>query len=101
MYGAAAATVFSFFTMTAISYTASIRLFPVPYEWVRIGKSIVLTFGLYFLGRFIPVENAALAIFFKSVLVLLFPILLYFFNIFFEKEKLVLQKIIMTKPSIF
>lgn len=101
MYGAAAATVFSFFIMTAISYRASIRLFPVPYEWGRIGKSVVLAFGLYFVGRFVSAENTALAIIFKSALVLLFPTLLYFFNILVKKEKLVLQNLLMTKPRIY
>ncbi len=82
MYGAAAATVFSFFIMTVISCSASVRLFPVSYEWLKIGKIIAVAFILLGVSKISAPESTILAILMKMAFLILFPMLLNWLRVF-------------------
>ncbi|MBU1701158.1 MAG: lipopolysaccharide biosynthesis protein [Candidatus Eisenbacteria bacterium] len=76
MIGAAVATLISYTVMAGLVLQASQRHYPIPYEWWRVGKLILLTLGLYIAGRWLsPAPGYVLSQFVvKAALLLIFPI---------------------------
>jgi len=88
MMGAAWAAVLAYFAMTASLYVISQRLYPIAYEWLRLGKIAVAVGGLFALGRFLTVPFYG-----RTGLLVAFPVVLYALRFFHETELARLKKV--------
>jgi O-antigen/teichoic acid export membrane protein len=99
MEGAAWATVFSYAVMALCGYLLSRKLYPIPFEWTRIGAVLAAALASFGLTRLVPMPplNAAMpvsdrfvvlfpGIALKAFLLLSFPALLWVF-VFTASEK--------------
>lgn len=96
MYGAAWATFLSYFIMAVLLYRMVQRVYPVQYEWTRLGKiavSCIAAYGLYFLVR---VDEFALV--WKAGLIVMFCLAMYLMK-FLNKEELAFFKNLFSRPS--
>jgi len=84
IYGAAIATVISWAIMVVAFYKYSQHFYKIKYEIGKITSIIAIGISLYFISLLFNDVNIILAIFLKFVLILIFPLILYFFN-FYEK----------------
>lgn len=94
VYGAAWATFLSYFVMAAMQYVMVQRIYPVQYEWNRLGKITIAVGVASVLYLTVPIEE--LAWLWKFGLFLLFCGAMYFMK-FFEKEELALAKTMFTR----
>jgi O-antigen/teichoic acid export membrane protein len=86
MVGAAWATAVSFFIMSALSFTASQRAYPIPYVFTRVMSVIGLAIFTYLLSTFVALPTLAWQLSIKIALLAAFPIALYLFGFFSEGE---------------
>lgn len=86
----AAASMVQFIICAAFSQ----RFFPMPYEWRRLGKLVVMAMGVFYLGRLLSLENATVVFLSQLSLLLLFPALLLGFGFFSSKEIEGLKKLL-------
>ena len=83
MFGAAWTTLFSYFLMAALLYWMIYPHYPIPYEWKRIGLIVVVAgvlSGLYFIFP-------GITLWVRIVLLLAFPVMLYFVGFYNDGEK--------------
>jgi len=71
-------------------YKYSQRFYKINYEIGKITAIIAIGISLYFISLLFNNINIILAIFLKLVLILLFPLILYFFNFY---EKIEIQRV--------
>ena len=92
MMGAAWATLFGFATQTLIQVSASLRYYPVPYQWGRFATLFGLFVALYLTSTLV---NASLpvAIATKAAIVGSFPFLLWLLGFFEEAELQQVQRL--------
>ena len=109
MIGAAYTTFVSYAIMFLIYLIINLKLYYIDYNWKKFNIIFVLPLLLFLIGWFIPYENIfiilnlynyyyikiTLIIIFKIIIILLYPIILWFFNIFTYEEKKHLKKLIM------
>jgi len=86
MIGAAFATLLSFLIMCALNYHISTRLYPIAYEWKRIGQLLAIGGLLYGLGVSVNPEHLWGRIGTKLLLIISYPGWLFVFK-FFEKQE--------------
>jgi O-antigen/teichoic acid export membrane protein len=86
MVGAAWATALSFFIMSALSFTASQRAYPIPYVFTRVMSMIGLAIFTYLLSTFVALPTLAWQLSIKIGLLAAFPIALYRFGFFSKGE---------------
>ena len=67
MMGAAYATVVSYGFMFVVSYVVAHRLYPIKYEYGRLGRIVVVALGLFAVGRLAAVDNLALNILLQTL----------------------------------
>ena len=77
LYGSAVAVNLSSLFMTYLTYIISQRKYHIPYELNKVIMILIVAIVIYLATTFIPVDNASLSIILKSIVVLLFPVLLY------------------------
>ncbi|MBN2417440.1 polysaccharide biosynthesis protein [bacterium] len=82
--GAAWSAFLAYAAMAASLYLYSRRLYPVPYEWVRIGKLVAILGLLFYAGTVVFADSRVLV---RAALLLLFPVLLYLSRFFTADEK--------------
>ncbi|MBU0701851.1 oligosaccharide flippase family protein [bacterium] len=87
MMGAGIIKILSYFSMAATAWFISQRFYPISYEFKRILKMLLVAILLYLISFFLPAMPLWLSLIVKSLLTITFPILLYFFNFYDEKEK--------------
>ncbi len=87
LMGAGILKIFSYFSMAATAWFVSQMFYPIPYEFKRILKMVLVAILIYTSSFFLPVMSTWLSLAVKSLLSMTFPILLYFFNFYDEKEK--------------
>ena len=90
-FGAALATLFAQFFFFLVVYQIAQKYYPIPYEISKIFKMILVGLILYLLSTFTDQFNLINRLIIKSVLISLFPILLYFWN-FYEEIELIRLK---------
>lgn len=94
MMGAALATVISYILLPVGSFLISRRYYTIRYEWVRVVK-ICSAAGLVYAGSvFITSDSAIVAGVIKLIILLFYPVLLYFFK-FYQPEEIKKGKEIM------
>jgi len=84
--GAGWAMVASSAIQLAVFAAFSQHFFPIPYEWPRLGRLVVVGIGVFLLGQFLPFENVLTVFLSKLLLLLLFPALLLGVRFFSQKE---------------
>ncbi len=90
MMGAAIATVIAFFILTIITYLLANHWYPIPYEIDKLIKMLVVAILLFFTGFLTTNLSVIIRISIKTIMISLFPVILYFINFYEEIE---LQKI--------
>lgn len=85
--GAGAIKIFAYFSMAAITFFVSQKFYPIPYEFNRILKMIFAAILIYLISLLLPSTVLWVSLTLKSLLTLIFPVLLYFFNFYDQKEK--------------
>jgi O-antigen/teichoic acid export membrane protein len=92
-FGAAFA-LFSTRLILAIAVYAVARSYrKVSYEWGRIFKIVTTSIALYYLGLLYDFDHLLYAIFYKSLLLIMFPIVLFLVDFFREEEKTRLRRL--------
>ena len=86
--GAAVASAVSYFIMAALMFVVTHKIYPVPYEYIRLAK-IAAAAGICFLGGYI--EYQPLQPYLKIVSFILFPVILKAVG-FFEREEIAKYK---------
>jgi len=84
---AAVVTLVSYAVMLLLVWVISQRLYPIEYEYRRIGLIILATILLFGLGTFINLSEIISLIILKVVLLSSFPIFLFIFGFFRDTEK--------------
>ncbi len=84
--GAAAAAAASYFTMSALMFAVSQKVYPVAYEFRRVAVLFAAALGLYALYRAVEFESAAAGLAWSAALALAFPFLLYVLRFFHPEE---------------
>lgn len=87
MMGAAYATFITYALMVAILFFYNQRLMGVSYEWNRIFKMAIIAALIFMLGYFVVIDNLAMSIVFKLIIILLlYPLFLYLIRFYTEGE---------------
>jgi len=84
--GAAVSLLLSIFLMMLLSYFLGQKVYHIPYEIYKIGKIIFVGLLLYFVSLLFSGIGLWVELFAKVLLVILFPILLYWLKIFDKVE---------------
>lgn len=90
MMGAAYATFITYALMVAILISYNQKLIGVRYEWNRILKMAIIAALIFMLGYFVVINNLAMSIVFKLIIIFLYPLFLYVIRFYTEGE---IQKI--------
>lgn len=96
-YGKVGAALTFFIThllIGVITYLFSNKYYPIPYEFNRIYKIIVVGILIYLLSELIIIPSVFYSILLKGILVISFPGILYLFNFYQEKEKNKIQEFV-------
>jgi O-antigen/teichoic acid export membrane protein len=86
LIGAGIALVGSYLVMLALMYGVTRRLFPVPFQWGRMARIVVIAIGLYALGELTLPAEGAVGFLSRAALIPLFPVLLYLSGFFHPVE---------------
>jgi O-antigen/teichoic acid export membrane protein len=85
--GASMATSLSFMVISAVTFVISQRLYPIPFEFGRVGKLALAAVPVYLGARLVPAMTPFAAIPIKLAVLSVYPVLLYVTG-FFRKEEL-------------
>jgi len=86
MSGAALASFFSYLLMNLLAYLINTRIYPIPYEGIRILKIILITALLLFILNQIQVSFWQKELLYKLLILFLFPLLLWVSGFFALSE---------------
>lgn len=86
MLGAAYATFFSYLLMDLLAYIINVRVYPIPYEWIRILKIISVTILSLFIINQVQVSSWKRELLYKFLLLFIFPLLLWVSGFFTSGE---------------
>lgn len=86
MLGAAYATFFSYLLMDILAYIINVRVYPVPYEWIRIIKIISVTVLSFIIINQVQVSFWKRELLYKFLLLFIFPLLLWVSGFFTSGE---------------
>jgi O-antigen/teichoic acid export membrane protein len=89
--GAALATLVSYVTMAVMLYVMVHRIYPVHYEWARLGKIGLASIVVVAAGLF--VQHTSLALAWKALALTMFPVLLYGMKFFVPGELKFLRQV--------
>ena len=94
MMGAAYATLITYCIMLVALFLYNHKLMPVAYEWSRMLKIVVISALLFTIGFFTNIESLSLSIITKILLILLYPVILYFSNFFPDDELIRIKQVL-------
>ena len=89
--GAALATLISYVTMAGMLYVMVHRIYPVRYEWGRLGK--IALASVVVVAAALAVRQSPLALSLKALALVLFPVLLYAMKFFVPGELKILAQV--------
>jgi len=87
MMGAAWATLLSYAFLSFCTYYVSSQLYLIPYEFKRIGKMLTVAVLLYLAGALISINSIPISLIVRLFLLLLFPLILYWWNFYDRTER--------------
>jgi O-antigen/teichoic acid export membrane protein len=85
--GAGLATLFAFFTRLCMDTFFSQRLYLIHYEWKKIIIILLINILLMIIGLFLKIENIFISISINLLIITIFPLSLFIFNILSIEEK--------------
>ncbi|HET9164118.1 MAG TPA: oligosaccharide flippase family protein [Solirubrobacterales bacterium] len=85
--GAGLALVASYVVVVGLMYVFTQRLFPVPYEWSRLARVVLVTAALVLFGEFLLPTSGAVGLLARIALWLVYPALLLLSGFFTEEER--------------
>ena len=85
--GAAISKMLTFLILALLGYDISQRLFYIKYELKRIVLMAILAAGLYYVSMLVPAKPFLMSIGLKGVVIMLYPVCLFFIG-FFHKEEI-------------
>lgn len=94
MMAAAINSTIAYFLLFFLMLIISRKYYPIQYEKLRIVKIISVGTILYLINNLILFDSLILSIIFKTLLLILFPVVLYFLNFFRSTELIGYRKII-------
>ena len=86
MIGAASATAITHFITFVGVFFISNRLYPIKYEYIRIGKILIIGILVYGISLVLPEYDVLGDVIIKSLLVLLYPVGLFIIRVFTDEE---------------
>ena len=92
--GAAWATFLAYFAMAGLLYVAARRVYPIDYEWDRIWKIAAVAGALLIIHLFLPPDASLLPVAIKFLLLMAFPVSLYFTGVFGADEIASIKRLI-------
>jgi O-antigen/teichoic acid export membrane protein len=110
-YGAAAATVISFAAYFLISLVSVQRLFPIDYQWGRLIKIVIVGLAIIAADELLIGSRPIISMIslewgewflwmtMKTMLLFLFPLILYVINFYRPEEKRKIRKLCAARPS--
>ncbi len=101
MMGAAIATIISYLVLVIVQTVVNLHFWYIPYEYKRLLKIIIIWIGTYGIGFIIELPTIWLNLTFKLVLLLLFPLILYFLHFFEPQEIKAIKKIVNSELNRF
>lgn len=93
MMGAAVATIISFVTLYFATYFIANRFYKIPYENLKLLKMLILAVALFFLSTLLANLQILPRILLKILILISFPIILYFLKFYEEIEVKTIKKI--------
>lgn len=96
IYGAALSTLISQTLLFLMLYFKAQKIYYIPYEWKKFLLLISVAFVFIIMGNYFSMFPIILRISLKLVLIISFPIMLYFFKFFDEIEKMNLIQLLNT-----
>jgi O-antigen/teichoic acid export membrane protein len=84
--GAAIATLIARIISLIIFYNIAQKHYPIPYELNKVSKVVLVGIGIIITSSFISNLNIYFTVLVKLILIVSFPIILYFFNFFEDVE---------------
>lgn len=94
MMGAAVATLISYFSWAVLRYFVSKRFYYIPYEWKRITKILSVAAAIFFLSRYIAIENPGISLAVKLSLGASLSFWLFPFKFYSKQEKEIIYKMV-------
>jgi len=94
LFGAALVKLFTRFSMAAIWYFLAMKYNRINYEWLRIVKIIFVTVIIYSSVKFVSTHNFYINIIIKTLLLISFPLLLFFVGFYLKEEKMKIIKLV-------
>jgi O-antigen/teichoic acid export membrane protein len=85
--GAGLALVASYIVVVALMYVFTQRLFPVPYEWTRLARVVLVSTALVLLGELLLPTSGAAGLLLRILLWLIYPALLLLSGFFTPEER--------------
>jgi O-antigen/teichoic acid export membrane protein len=104
MIGSAIASIISFFVLYIVTHYIANHYYPIPYENKKFSKLLSLAFFSFFIASFTTPLSILPRIGLKLLILILFPILLYYLNFYepieIERIKDIWKKIIKRKVNV-
>jgi O-antigen/teichoic acid export membrane protein len=85
--GAGLALVASYIVVVGLMYVFTQRLFPVPYEWSRLARVVLISVALVLFGEFLLPTGGAPGFLLRIALWLIYPALLLLSDFFTDEER--------------
>lgn len=85
--GAAWSTLIAYFISAFIIYFQSRRIYPIDYEWSRIGLLILLCTIIFFISVYVIIPTIYLSVLFKIFLIIIYIFMLFIFGFFNSNEQ--------------
>jgi len=85
--GAGLALVASYLVVVALMYVFSQRLFPVPYEWSRLGRVVLVAAALVGIGELVAPTEGLDGVVVRAVILLAYPVVLLASGFFSDEER--------------
>jgi peptidoglycan biosynthesis protein MviN/MurJ (putative lipid II flippase) len=92
--GAAVALVVSYVVVLALMYVFTQRLFPVPYQWLRLGQIAMVTAAIVLIGELLLPTSGAAGLLSRAALWLMFPLALWATGFFSSDERRALASLL-------
>lgn len=100
VYGAAFATLIAFTYKAIATYWLGNRYYSIHFEFARIAHLLLASVSLFMISFFIPFDHLLVRIAIKSILLILYPIILLLTGFFTDNEREKIKSVI-AKRSIF
>lgn len=100
MMGAGISTLVSYFLRAVFTWFVSQRIYPIGYEYRKVALIALNSIALFLLSKAIHSESLLTLLILKTLLVCLFPVLLYLTDFFDGNEKFIIKSKLASVPRL-